>query len=58
VSAKKKRYFQKFREEIVQRALNNEKIQQLLKENSISTRLFNRWKKQYLDGEINSNTNQ
>jgi len=46
------------KEEIVQKALSGERILELEKENNISPRLINCWKRQYLDGELNNNTNQ
>ena len=56
---KKRKYSQEFKEEIVQRALIDERILELGKENNISPGLINRWKRQYLDGElINNNTDQ
>jgi len=55
---KKRKYSQEFKEEIVQRALSGERILELGKENNISPALINRWKRQYLDGELNNNTNQ
>jgi len=56
---KKRKHSQEFKEEIVQRALSGERILALGKENNISPGLINRWKRQYLDGElINNNTDQ
>ena len=55
---KKRKYSQEQKEEIVQRALNGERILELGKENNISPGLINRWRRQYLDGELNGNTNQ
>lgn len=56
---KKRKYSQEFKEEIVQRALSGERVLELGKENNISPGLINRWKRQYLDGElINNNTDQ
>ncbi len=55
---KKREYSQEFKEEIVQRALSGERILALGKENNISSGLINRWKRQYLDGELNSNSDQ
>ena len=59
MSNKKRKYTQEFKEEIVQRALSGERVLVLGKENNISPGLINRWKRQYLDGElINNNTDQ
>lgn len=55
---KKRKYSQEFKEEIVQRALSGERILALGKEHSIFPRLINRWKRQYLDGELSGNNNQ
>ena len=55
---KKWKYSQEQKEEIVQRALSGERILQLGKEYNISPGLINRWKRQYLDGELSNNTDQ
>jgi len=55
---KKRKYSKEQKEEIVQRALSDERILQLRKENNISTGLINRWKRQYLDEELSNNTYQ
>jgi transposase-like protein len=56
---KKRKHSQECKEEIVQRALSGEKILALGKEYNLSPGLINRWKRQYLDGElINNNTDQ
>ena len=55
---KKRKYSKEQREEIVQRALSGERILALGKENNISPGLINRWKRQYLDGELSCNNNQ
>ncbi|GAH39599.1 unnamed protein product [marine sediment metagenome] len=56
---KKRKYSKEQKEEIVQRALSGERVLELGKENNISPGLINRWKRQYLDGElINNNTDQ
>ena len=56
---KKRKYSKEQKEEIVQRALSGERVLALGKENNISPGLINRWKRQYLDGElINNNTDQ
>jgi len=54
---KKRKYSKEQKEEIVQRALSGERVLELGKEHNISPGLINRWKRQYLDGElINSET--
>jgi transposase-like protein len=55
---KKRKHFQEFKEEIVQRALSGERILVLGKEHNLSPGLINRWKRQYLDGELSNNANQ
>jgi len=55
---KKRKYSQEFKEEIVQKALSGERILALGKEHNISPGLINRWKRRYLDGELNNNTDQ
>jgi len=55
---KRRQYSKEQKEEMVQRALSGERILELGKENNISPGLINRWKRQYLDGELNNNTNQ
>jgi len=55
---KKRKHSQEFKEEIVQKALSGERILELGKEHNISPGLINRWKRQYLDGELSNNTNQ
>jgi transposase len=55
---KKRKHSQEFKEEIVQRALSGERILVLGKEHNLSPGLINRWKRQYLDGELSGNTNQ
>jgi len=55
---KRRKYSKEQKEEIVQRALSSERILALGKEHNISPGLINRWKRQYLDGELNNNTNQ
>jgi len=53
---KKRKHSQEFKEEIIQRTLSGEKILVLGKENNISPGLINRWKRQYLNGELSGNT--
>ena len=55
---KKRKYSKEQKEEIVQRALSGERILALGKEHNIFPGLINRWKRQYLDGELSSNNNQ
>ena len=55
---KKRKHSQEFKEEIVQRALSGERILALGKEHNLSPGLINRWKRQYLDGELSGNNNQ
>ena len=55
---KKRKYSKEQKEEIVQRALSGERILALGKENNISPGLINRWKRQYLDGELSNNADQ
>jgi len=55
---KKRKHSQEFKEEIVQRALSGERILALGKEHNLSPGLINRWKRQYLDGELGGNNNQ
>ena len=55
---KKRKYSKEQKEEIVQRALSGERILALGKDNNISPGLINRWKRQYLDGELNNNNDQ
>ena len=55
---KKRKYSKEQKEEIVQRALSGERILALGKEHNLSPGLINRWKRQYLDGELSGNNNQ
>ena len=55
---KKRKYSKGQKEEIVQRALSGERILALEKEHNISPGLINRCKRQYLDGELNNNTDR
>jgi len=55
---KKRKHSQEFKEEIVQKALSGERVLALGKENNLSPGLINRWKRQYLDGELSGNNNQ
>jgi len=58
MSIKKRKYSQEFKEKIVERALRGERILVLGKGHNIPPGLINRWKRQYLDGELNNNTDQ
>ena len=55
---KRRKYSKEQKEEIVQKVLSGERILVSGKEHNISPGLINRWKRQYLDGELNNNTNQ
>ena len=55
---KKRKYSKEQKEEIVQRALSGERSLVLEKEHNLSPGLINRWKRQYLDGELSNNANQ
>jgi transposase-like protein len=55
---KRRQYSKEQKEEIVQRALSGERILVLGKEHNISPGLINRWKRQYLDGELSGNNDQ
>jgi transposase-like protein len=55
---KKRKYSKEQKEEIVQKALSGKSILALGKENNLSPGLINRWKRQYLDGELSGNNNQ
>ena len=55
---KKRKYSQEQKEEIVQRALSGGRSLLLGKEYNISPGLINRWKRQYLNGELNGNNDQ
>ena len=55
---KRRQYSKVEKEEIVQKVSSGQSALQLEKENSISPSLINRWKRQYLNGELNGNNNQ
>ena len=55
---KRRKYSKEQKEEMVQRALSGERILVWEKESNISPGLINRWKRQYLDGELSNNTDQ
>jgi len=52
---KRRQYSKEQKEEMVQKALSGKSILALGKENNLSPRLINRWKRQYLDRELNNN---
>jgi transposase-like protein len=55
---KRRQYSKEQKEEIVQKALSGKSVLELGKENNISPGLINRWKRQYLGGELKDNNNQ
>ena len=55
---KRRQYSKEQKEEMVQKALSGKSILALGKENNLSPGLINRWRRQYLDGELHNNTNQ
>jgi transposase-like protein len=55
---KRRQYSKEQKEEMVQKALSGKSILALGKENNISPGLINRWKRQYLDGELSNNNDQ
>ena len=55
---KRRQYSKEQKEEMVQKALSGKSILELGKENNISPGLINRWKRQYLGGELKDNNNQ
>ena len=55
---KRRQYFREQKEEMVQKALSGERILALGKEHNTSPGLINRWKRQYLDGELSGSNNQ
>jgi len=54
---KRRQYTKEQKEEIVQALLSGQTALHLGKEYNISPGLINRWKRQYLDGELNQNNN-
>jgi len=54
---KRRQYSKEQKEEMVQKALSGKSILALGKENNLSPGLINRWRRQYLNGELNSITN-
>jgi transposase-like protein len=55
---KRRQYSKEQKEEMVQKALSGKSILALGKENNISPALINRWRRQYLDGELSNNNDQ
>jgi transposase-like protein len=55
---KRRQYSKEQKEEMVQKALSGKSILALGKENNISPGLINRWRRQYLDGELSNNNDQ
>jgi transposase-like protein len=55
---KRRQYSKEQKEEVVQKALSGKSILALGKENNISPGLINRWRRQYLDGELSNNNDQ
>ena len=53
---KRRQYSKEQKEEIVQKALSGKSILELGKENNIFPGLINRWKRQYMRGGLNGNT--
>ncbi len=53
---KRRQYSREFKEEIVQKTLSGKSVLELSKENNISPGLINRWKRQYMRGRLNGNT--
>ena len=49
---KRRQYSKEQKEEMVQKTLSGKSILALGKENNISPGLINRWRRQYLDGEL------
>ena len=49
---KRRQYSKEQKEEIVQKILSRESVLELGKENNISPRLLNKWKRQYLKGGL------
>jgi len=58
MSIKRRQYSKEQKEEMVQKALSGKSILALGKENNISPGLINRWRRQYLDGELSNNNDQ
>jgi transposase-like protein len=54
---KKRQYTKEQKEELVQALLNGQTALELGKEHNISPGLINRWKRQYLNGQLGKNDN-
>ena len=54
---KKRQYSKEQKEELVQALLNGQTALGLGREHNISPGLINRWKRQYLNGQLNRNNN-
>jgi transposase-like protein len=54
---KKRQYTKEQKEELVQALLSGQTALGLGREHNISPGLINRWKRQYLNGELNQNNN-
>jgi len=54
---KRRQYTKEQKEEMVQALVSGQTALQLGRENNISPSLINRWKSQYLNGELNENNN-
>ena len=54
---KKRQYTKEKKEELVQALLSGQTALDLGREHQISPGLINRWKRQYLDGELSKNNN-
>jgi len=55
IGVKRRQYSRELKEEIVQKILSGKSVLELGKENNISPGLINRWKRQYLEGELKGN---
>ena len=54
---KRRQYTQEQKEEIIQALLSGQSALQLGREHQISPGLINRWKRQYLNGQLGKNDN-
>ena len=54
---KKRQYTKEQKEELVQALLSGQTALELRREHNISPRLINRWKRQYLNGQLSENNN-
>jgi transposase-like protein len=55
---KKRQYTKEQKEELVQALLNGQTALELGREHNISPGLINRWKRQYLNGQLSENNNK